>query len=146
MASLRDFRKRIRSVRSTQKITKAMKMVAAARLRRAQDRLMAARPYAQKIGELVRHLSARVDPALHPLLSPPEGAKRVLAVVFTSDRGLCGAFNSNILRASEANIRKWRAEGKDLSIIAVGRKGRDYFRKRGHPLAASHVQLRDVTF
>ncbi len=101
MATLRDIRRRIRSVQSTQKITRAMKLVAAAKLRRAQERILAARPYAQKMGELMSNLVTRAESDQHALLVRREG-KRKRLVIITADKGLCGAFNSNILRASLA--------------------------------------------
>jgi len=146
MPTLRDLRKRIRSVQSTQKITRAMKMVAAAKLRRAQERLLAARPYAQKIGEIVNDLSSRVDPAVHPLLSPPEGARKVLTFVVTSDRGLCAGFNSNILRAFEANAAKWKGEGKEVQAATAGRKGRNHLKKRGYFIAREYIQGREINY
>src|SRR5947199_37615 len=104
MATLRDIRRRIRSVESTQKITRAMKLVAAAKLRRAQERILAARPYAEKMAELMSSLVARVDAAQHPLLARRPGGRRRL-VVITADKGLCGAFNSNVLRAAVQYLR-----------------------------------------
>ncbi len=123
-----------------------MKLVAAAKLRRAQDRLMAARPYAQKIGELVESLSSRIDPSLNPLFSPPEGARKVLAVVMTSDRGLCGGFASNILKAVDANVRKWTEAGREVSLITAGRKGRDALRKRGYRVIGDHSPIGEITY
>src|SRR5262252_3022303 len=105
MATLRDIRRRIRSVQSTQKITRAMKLVAAAKFRRAQERIIAARPYANKMNDLMSNLVVRAEANLHPLLTRREG-KRKRLVVITADRGLCGAFNSNILRASLHFLRE----------------------------------------
>lgn len=134
MASLRDIRKRIRSVKNTQKITKAMKLVAAARLRRAQEAITQARPYASEIGSLLQRVAARASAegdgsVVHPLLDvrPPS---RVLLVVITSDRGQCGAFNSNILRRAERFMSENRDRFDHLEVAAIGRKGRDYFRKK----------------
>lgn len=133
MASLRDIRKRIRSVKSTQKITGAMKLVSASKLRRSQDSIHAARPYAIELGSLLRRLATRADthgdePA-HPLLEI-RPLRRVLLVVITSDRGLAGAFNANILRRAERFIRENRERFESLEVATIGRKGRDYFRKR----------------
>src|SRR4249920_1957970 len=127
MATLRDIQRRIRSVQSTQKITKAMKLVAAAKLRRAQERLTAARPYAIKMGELLSGLVGRTEGDAHPLLARrTTGRKRL--VVITADKGLCGAFNSNILRASLAFLRE---QGDvDVTLVVVGRKARDFYRRR----------------
>jgi F-type H+-transporting ATPase subunit gamma len=127
MATLRDIRRRIRSVQSTQKITRAMKLVAAAKLRRAQERIIAARPYAIKMGDLMSHLVARADTEGQPLLARRAGGRKRL-VVITADRGLCGAFNANILRASLQFLRE--AGEADLTLIVVGKKARDFYRRR----------------
>ena len=127
MATLRDIRRRIRSVQSTQKITRAMKLVAAAKLRRAQERIIAARPYAVKMAELMANLVSRVEADRHPLLAPRD-IKRKRLVIITADKGLCGAFNSNILRAS---IQFLREMGEvDLTLVVVGKKARDFYRRR----------------
>ena len=127
MATLRDIRRRIRSVQSTQKITRAMKLVAAAKLRRAQERILAARPYAGKMTELLGHLAASAGPEAHPLLERREGPRR-LVVVIAADKGLAGAFNSNIIRRSLEFIREARAS--DVMLVLVGRKARDFYRRR----------------
>ena len=134
MASLRDIRGRIGSVKNTQQITRAMKMVAAAKLRRAQERIFAARPYAYKVREMIGHLRQQLDPTEHPLFEAREETGGVLMIVVTSDRGLAGAFNTNLLKAAEAAIAEQyadlRAAGR-LHVAAVGRKGHDYFASRG---------------
>ncbi len=129
MATLRDIRRRIRSVQSTQKITRAMKLVAAAKLRRAQERILAARPYAGKMAELLGNLvsAAGSDGAAHPLLEQREGPRRQV-VIITADRGLAGAFNSNVIRQALALIRE--SSQADLTLVVVGRKGRDFYRRR----------------
>ena len=127
MATLRDIQRRIRSVQSTQKITKAMKLVAAAKLRRAQERVMAARPYAIKMGELLSGLVGRAEGDAHPLLARRDTGRRRL-VVITADKGLCGAFNSNILRASFAFLRE--TGDADVTLVVVGKKARDFYRRR----------------
>jgi F-type H+-transporting ATPase subunit gamma len=127
MATLRDIRRRIRSVQSTQKITRAMKLVAAAKLRRAQDRILAARPYAGKMAELLGHLVADRDAATHPLLERREGPRRQIVIV-TADRGLAGAFNANIIRRSLDFIRE--SSAPDITLVVVGRKARDFYRRR----------------
>jgi F-type H+-transporting ATPase subunit gamma len=138
-ASLRDIRKRIASVRSTQQITKAMKMVATAKLRRAQENILANRPYAAKMLEVLRSLAARTSPDAHPLLYRRE-PKRVELVVFTSDRGLCGAFNMNLISRAERFLEEEKgAESPTLSFI--GRKGRDYFRKKKITIRQEYVNL-----
>jgi F-type H+-transporting ATPase subunit gamma len=127
MATLKVIRKRISSVRNTQQITKAMKMVSAAKLRRAQEAAVAARPYAEKMTELLKNVSARVSNTAHPLLNARE-EKKILLVLFTSDRGLCGGYNANLVRAAEAFIRNH--PDKEVELALVGRKGADHFRRR----------------
>jgi len=136
MPALVDFRRRIRSVKSTQQITKAMKMVSAAKLRRAQDAMFAARPYARKMLEVLNSLASRADPAAHPLLEE-RPARRVLAVVITADKGLCGAFNANIVRTA-ARFLEDRKDA-EVSVTAVGRKARDFFRRRKTKIRAEHI-------
>ncbi|MGD0623386.1 MAG: ATP synthase F1 subunit gamma [Thermodesulfobacteriota bacterium] len=128
-ASLRDIRKRIVSVRSTQQITNAMKMVAAAKLRRAQESILATRPYATKMLEVLSSLAARTSAEAHPLLARRK-SRWVEVVVFTSDRGLCGAFNMNLILRAERFMEEERAKTEEIALSFVGRKGRDYFRKR----------------
>jgi F-type H+-transporting ATPase subunit gamma len=129
MPSLRDIKRKITSVKKTQQITKAMKMVAAAKLRRAQDRVIAARPYSRKMLAVIANLAGRVERAQHPLLAKRE-PKKVKLVVLTSDRGLCGAYNTNIVRKAVEAVRQFQADGKEVKVNVVGRKGRDFFRKR----------------
>ena len=128
MATLKAIRKRIGSIRNTQQITKAMKMVSAAKLRRAQEALVGARPYAEKMTALLKNLSARVPPEAHPLLRERE-EKRVDLLLVTGDRGLCGGYNANLIRAAERFIRSHGTE-KEIRLLIVGRKGVDYFRRR----------------
>jgi len=127
MPTLLDIRRRIRTVKSTQQITRAMKMVAAARLRRAQERVFKARPYARQMLELLASLAARTEQRLHPLLVE-RPIEKVLLVLVTSDKGLCGAFNANLIRAAQNYLEENRA--RQVSMISVGRKGRDFFRRR----------------
>ena len=130
MATLRDIQRRIRSVQSTQKITRAMKLVAAAKLRRAQERIISARPYASKMAELLGNLvsgAEAADGAAHPLLVQREGPRRQI-VVITADRGLAGAFNSNILRRASELLRE--SSAAEVTLVVVGRKARDFFRRR----------------
>jgi F-type H+-transporting ATPase subunit gamma len=129
MASLRAIRGRIKSVKGTQKITKAMKMVAAAKLRRAQDAALRARPYSQLIDEMLAHLSAGSE-APHPLLTQ-RPVKRVHVVVLTSDRGLCGGFNSNIVRRLQRFLVDHKGEYEAITVSTIGRRGRDFAKKRG---------------
>jgi F-type H+-transporting ATPase subunit gamma len=143
MATLREIRGRISGVKSTQKITKAMKMVAAAKMRRATERIMAARPYAKKLKELLSHLSEQVDVTKYPQFEQRE-VKAVAIVIVTSDRGLCGAFNSNIIKAAvnhiNANYAEMHAEGK-VKLICVGKKAADFFGKRSYNVMAKHVGI-----
>jgi len=129
MATLRDIQRRIRSVQSTQKITRAMKLVAAAKLRRAQERIVSARPYATKMAELLSHLVSgqASDEAAHPLLEQREGPRRQI-VIITADKGLAGAFNSNIIRRSLEFVRSSNAT--EVTLVVVGRKARDFYRRR----------------
>ena len=128
MATLKLIRKRISSIRNTQQITKAMKMVSAAKLRRAQEAAVQARPYAEKMTELLKNVSARVSSDAHALLQARE-ERKIQLVLFTSDRGLCGGYNANLIRAAEAFLRKNVGE-KEIEITLVGRKGADYYRRR----------------
>lgn len=128
MAKTQHLKRRIRSVKNTMQVTRAMKMVSAARLRRAQDRIIAARPYARRMHEVLHSLAGRADREMHPLLAVrPE--ERIDVVVIASDRGLCGSFNGAIMKTAAAFID--RHPGKEIGVYCVGRKTRDYFRKRG---------------
>jgi F-type H+-transporting ATPase subunit gamma len=131
-------------VKNTQKITKAMKMVAAAKLRRAQDALLSARPYARKMNELLRHLVTKVDPSIHPLLQNRE-VKRVALIVVSGDRGMCGAFNGNIIKAALDHISTRYSEflpkPDGVRIVTVGKKATDFFMKKRYTLYAKHVGL-----
>jgi len=127
VATLRDIRRRIRAVQSTQKITRAMKLVAAAKLRRAQERILEARPYAHKLSALLGNLALRTAPDRHPLLARREGGRRQI-VIITADKGLCGAFNTNVIRRSLEFIRQ--SEEAGLTLVVVGRKARDHYRRR----------------
>ena len=140
MATLRDIRRRIRSVQSTQKITRAMKLVAAAKLRRAQERILEARPYATKMSDLLANLALRVSPEQHPLLARRAPRQRLL-VIITADKGLCGAFNSNILRASLEIVRQ--SGESAVTLVVVGRKARDQYRRREFTIKAEMVGFFD---
>ena len=129
MPSLQSLRRKIASVKNTQKITKAMKMVAAAKLKRAQDRILSSRPYAHQLRDVVRHLAERASRLAHPLLHKREGHKTELLVI-TSDRGLCGAFNANILRQAAEFLKEHAEGGEQVSVSVAGRKGCDFFRRR----------------
>ena len=128
MANLLDIRRRIKSVKNTQQITKAMKMVAASKLRRAQERVINARPFAQKMAEVLADLASQTsDDFQHPLLDA-RGDERYLVVLVTADKGLCGAFNANLIKAAQVFIKE--NPGKQIEFLTVGRKGRDFFRRR----------------
>ena len=129
MASLKSIKKRIVSVKNTRQITKAMKMVSAAKLRRAQENVVAARPYAQKMGQVLQSLAANLEGEQHPLLEKRE-AKKLLLIVVTSDRGLCGGFNSNLCKAGERYIKEKQAEFEEVSLMTVGRKGYEFLKSR----------------
>jgi F-type H+-transporting ATPase subunit gamma len=148
MPSLQSVRRKIDSVKKTQKITKAMKMVAAAKLKRMQNRILAARPYALKMRETIRNLSRRVNRDAHPLLRKREGDHRhVVVTVVTSDRGLCGAFNANILRTATIALKELESRGVQVEVAVVGRKGRDFFRRRGWTVRREVVDIFDkLTF
>jgi F-type H+-transporting ATPase subunit gamma len=140
MPSLIDLRRRVRAVKNTQQITKAMKMVAASKLRRAQDRIMAARPYAIQMQRVLSSLAARVDSSVHPLLTVrepwPDG--RTLVIVVTGDKGLCGSFNTNVIKAAGGFVG---AGSQPCTLGLVGRKGREFFGRRGFDIAFERVNI-----
>jgi len=140
MATLRDIRKKIKAIQSTKKITKAMKMVAAAKLRKVQDRMLNFRPYATSMQTVLSNLARVAERELHPILAI-RPRKTVEVLVMTSDRGLCGAFNANILRNATQYIDSLKREGFELSFSSVGRKARDYFRRRNLTTRKSWVGL-----
>lgn len=150
MATLRDIRTRIASVKNTQQVTRAMKMVAAAKLRRAQENIFKTRPYAFKIGEIIDHLKRQGAVDAHPLMKPREEVAGVLLIVVTGDRGLAGAFNANIIKSAESLVAKEfegiKARG-NLYLAAVGRKGVEYFSRRGYNMEARLSGVfRDLAF
>ncbi|MDO9288791.1 MAG: ATP synthase F1 subunit gamma [Thermodesulfovibrionales bacterium] len=136
MPTLRDIKRRIKAVQSTSKITKAMKMVAAAKFRKAQQRMFEMRPYADRMNSILSSLAAGAEGEAHPLLAV-RPRKKVEVLVLTSDRGLCGAFNTNILKAATNHTSKLQKEGFELNTTAVGRKARDYYKRRNIPLHKS---------
>jgi F-type H+-transporting ATPase subunit gamma len=140
MPSLLDLRRRIRAVKSTQQITKAMKMISASKLRRAQDRVVGARPFALQMQRVLNSLASRVDPSSHPLLAEREqGAEaKVLLIVITADKGLCGGFNTNIIKAASAFIN---TAGSPVELGLVGRKGRDFFKRRGFEIRIEEIGI-----
>jgi len=138
MPTLLDFRRRIRSVKNTQQITRAMKFVAAARLRRAQESALAARPYATELARMLRSIMGRIDEPQHPLLAKrPE--ERILAIVLSGERGLAGAFNTNILRKANEFLREHK--NNKLSVVPVGKKGRDTLKRAGFTFAAEYINV-----
>jgi F-type H+-transporting ATPase subunit gamma len=138
MANTIDIRRRIRSVKNTQQITKAMKMVAAAKLRRAQERMYSARPYAAALREVLASIAARIEEIDHPLLRErPEN--KILLIVVTADKGLCGAFNSNVIRAAQNAIRE--RNWQNLELLPIGRKANDFFKRRTIPLRREGTQV-----
>ncbi|HZB26767.1 MAG TPA: ATP synthase F1 subunit gamma [Vicinamibacterales bacterium] len=142
MPSLLDIRRRIRAVKSTQQITKAMKMVAASKLRRSQERIQQARPFASQMLRVLNSLAARVDPAAHPLLDErraPRAGGRVLLFVITADRGLCGSFNTNVIKSTGQFIAESR--DREVALGLVGRRGRDYFARRGFEVRYEQINL-----
>jgi len=139
MANLLDIRRRIKSVKNTQQITKAMKMVSAARLKRAQDRVVTARPFANKMAEVLGELAKRTDEDFHHPLLDQRGDQRYLLVLITADKGLCGAFNTNLTKAAQSFIRE--NPDKTIEFMAVGRKGRDFFRNRHANITSEFLGL-----
>ncbi len=132
MPSTRDYKNRIRSVKNTKQITRAMKLVAASKVRRAQERIESARPYSQKMEELVNSLAQRVEGEPHPLLRDSMKSDRAVLLVVTSDKGLCGGYNTNISRLALQFLRRREEEGKETEIVVVGRKGRTFLDIRGY--------------
>ena len=139
----RVLRRRIRSVESTKKITRAMELIAASRIVRAQQAIAAARPYVEKMGEVVEHLSDSPDASSHPLFRNVDSVQRVAIVLITADRGLAGGYNSSIIRTVERLVRENRSAGRDVQLVAVGRKGVNYFRYRNQPILASVIGVSD---
>ena len=141
MPSLIDIRRRVRAVKSTQQITKAMKMVSSSKLRRAQERILRSRPYAQEMLRVFNNLAARTDSTRHPLLQE-KGSGRTLLIVITADRGLAGSFNANVIKgAAEFITTQPKDAGRDIALALVGRKGRDFFMRRGFDVRYEEVGL-----
>ena len=139
MPNLLDIRRRIKSVKNTQQITKAMKMVSAAKLKRAQDRVVTARPFANKMMEVLGELAKRTDEDFHHPLLDLRGDERYLMVLVTADKGLCGAFNTNLIKAAQTFVKN--NAGKTIEIFAIGRKGRDFFRSRNAVIVGEYIGL-----
>lgn len=141
MASLKDIQRKIGGVKKTKQITKAMNMVASAKLRKAQQRIERFRPYADKFYEMLTDLSNRTDASVHPLLEVREEIKKVVIVLVTADRGLCGSFNVNLINKARKLAAEKEAAGKTVEIVCVGKKGRDVMRKQRWPIIADHVNV-----
>jgi F-type H+-transporting ATPase subunit gamma len=141
MATLKDILRKIGAVKKTQQITRAMNMVAAAKLRNTQGRMERFDPYARKFAEVLGNLASRIDPDIHPLLVNKEEVSKVELLLFTSDRGLCGSFNMNSINKAEAWVDEQRKNGREHGLTLVGKKGRDYFKRRDFNITASHVQI-----
>lgn len=140
MANLRDIKKRIKSVKNTQQITKAMKMVSAAKLRRAEETVKQARPYANKMLGVLSSLALRADSSAHPLLARRE-VKKVAVIVITSDRGLCGAFNSGIIKKADSFLRLNKMNYESIGLTVVGRKAADHYKRNGGQINKEHTNI-----
>jgi F-type H+-transporting ATPase subunit gamma len=141
MATLRDIRRKIGAVKKTQQITKAMNMVSAAKLRGAQQRMEGFRPYAKAFALMLGNLAGRVEPEIHPFFQKAPEVKKVGLVLMTADRGLCGGFNVNLINTAVKFIRQQEAEGHEVVLTCVGRKGRDFFRRRKRAIRAFYVDV-----
>jgi F-type H+-transporting ATPase subunit gamma len=141
MATLQDIRRKIVAVKKTQQITKAMNMVAAAKLRGAQQRMEGFRPYAAAFAMMLGNMAGRVEPEIHPFFQKTEPVQRIGLVLMTADRGLCGSFNVNLINMAAKFIREKEAEGIEVSLVCVGRKGRDFFRRRKVDMLAQYVDV-----
>ena len=139
MPNLLDIRRRIKSVKNTQQITKAMKMVSAAKLKRAQDRVITARPFANKMTQVLSALASRTDENFHHPLLDARGDERYLLVLVTADKGLCGAFNTNLIKAAQSFIRD--NSSKQIELLTAGRKGRDFFKRRQFTIVGEYIGL-----
>ena len=141
MATLQDIRRKIGAVKKTQQITKAMNMVSAAKLRGAQQRMEGFRPYAQAFAMMLGNMAGRVEPEIHPFFTQASEVTRVGLVLMTADRGLCGSFNVNLINTAVKFIQEKEAQGIEVSLICVGRKGRDFFRRRKREMLAQYVDV-----
>jgi F-type H+-transporting ATPase subunit gamma len=149
MATLKDIERKIGAVKKTQKITKAMNMVAASKLRGAQDKMEAFRPYAMKFAEVLGSLAERIEADeenLPPLLAPRTEVKTIDLIVMTSDRGLCGSFNTNLIAKAEKFVKEKADQGIEVRFVCAGKKGRDYFRRRKHNIISEHIGVVGARF
>ncbi len=143
MAGAKEIRSKIASIKNTQKITRAMQMVAASKMRKTQERMRASKPYANKIYDVVKHIARANSEYHHPFMSVRE-IKRIGLIVVTSDRGLCGGLNANLLRETLSTMQPWHKEGKEIDLCVIGRKGQAFFRRVGGRVIASVDQLGDT--
>ena len=143
MPGTKEIRMKIRSVQNTRKITKAMEMVAASKMRRAQDRMRAARPYSEKIRNVAAHLSHANPEYRHPFLITRDSVKRIGIIVITTDKGLCGALNTNVLRLVLAKYREWQAEGEEMDVCCIGNKGLGFMQRLGANILSEVINLGD---
>jgi F-type H+-transporting ATPase subunit gamma len=143
MAGSKEIRNKIKSVQNTRKITKAMEMVAASKMKKAQDRMRATRPYVEKAFNIAMHISKANTEYKHPFLVPRENVKRVGAIVVTTDKGLCGGLNTNVLRVVVQQHKEWRAKGIDVDYVAIGNKGQGFLQRMGGNIVSSAVHLGD---
>jgi F-type H+-transporting ATPase subunit gamma len=141
MATLRDIKQKISGVKKTKQITRAMNMVAASRLRSTQTKMENFAPYARKFSEVLGNLAGQINQDVHPLLSKREKVSRVELLHFTADRGLCGSFNMNSINRAEKWIKEQGNKGLDVRLTLVGKKGRDYFRRKAVPVTAAHTNI-----
>jgi len=141
MAKLKDIKRKIAAVKKTMQITRAMNMVAAAKLRKVQAKAESFAPYSMKFAEVLGNIASRISPDIHPLLMKREEIKRSLLIIFTADRGLCGSFNTNLINKAESWIRDRENKGIKCNIITIGKKGRDYFSRRNYNIIESHVNI-----
>ena len=144
MATLREIRRRITSIKNIEQVTDAMRVVAAARLRRAQESIVATRPYAEKLNTILGHLISQMDTEeqalTHPLLETRE-VKHVCIISVSGDRGLCGSFNSNVIRTTTQRIEYYQESGADVTLICIGRRGQDHFVRRGYDITDSYINI-----
>ena len=143
MAGSKEIRNKIKSVQNTRKITKAMEIVAASKMKKAQDRMRATRPYVEKAFNIAMHISKANTEYKHPFLVPRENVKRVGAIVVTTDKGLCGGLNTNVLRVVMQQHKEWRAKGIDVDYVAIGNKGQGFLQRMGANIVSSATHLGD---
>ena len=143
MAGSKEIRTKIKSVQNTRKITKAMEMVAASKMRKAQERMRTARPYAEKIRNVAAHIAQANPEYKHPFLVPHDSVKRIGIIVITTDKGLCGGLNTNILRLALNKMKEWEAEGEEIEVCAIGNKGLGFMQRLGANLVSNVTGLGD---